>query len=192
MLSIARPLTVLLLLLMVGCIPSLHAVYTDRDLVFVPEIVGFWKQKKSPATWDFSKRNETSYQLRYTDQSGRSGRFIAHVCRVDDAMFLDLYPEKEDVDASAFYKFHLLPIHTVYLVKQTSPTLELVSIDLKWFKDYLNEHPEALAHSTVNGQKLVTASSKELQQFLLEHRDRFTGSFHLVRQKADAPAEVSK
>lgn len=178
---ITRPLTITLLLLTVGCLPSLNGVYTKDDLVFDTKITGFWKQDKSPATWDFSRRDDASYNLLYTDQHGRSGRFIAHVCRVEGILFLDLFPEKEDVDAAVFYKYHLLPIHTIYQVKQTSPTLELVSLDLNWLKKFLTNEPEALAHSTLNGQKLITAPTKELQKFLIAHKDRFTGSFKLNR-----------
>jgi hypothetical protein len=178
---ITRPLAITLLLLTVGCLPSLNGVYTKDDLVFDTKILGFWKQDKSPATWDFSRRDDTSYNLVYTDQAGRSGRFIAHLCRVEDTLLLDLYPEKDDVDAAVFYKYHLLPIHTIYQVKLTSPTLELVSLDLNWLKKVLTEEPKALAHSTLNEQKLVTASTKDLQKFLMAHKDRFTGSFKLNR-----------
>jgi hypothetical protein len=179
--SLLRPVTIVSLLLIAGCLPSLHSVYTEEDLVFEPEIVGFWKLEKSPQTWDFAKRDGKSYDLVFTDKNGQSGRFVAHLCRVEGALFLDLFPRQEKIDATAFYKYHLLPIHTVYMVKQMKPTLELVSIDLNWLKQHLADHPDELSHSTQNNRTLITASTEELQKFLVDHKDRFTGSFKLNR-----------
>ena len=190
--AITRSLAIAMLVLTVGCLPSLNAIYTEADLVFDSKIVGFWKQENSLASWNFTGRDDTSYQLVYTDQYGRSGRFVAHLCRIKDTLFLDLFPEKEDVDAAAFYKYHLLPIHTIYQVKQTSQSLELVSVDLKWLNQYLDENPKALGHSTLNDQKLITASTSELQKFLLDHKDKFTGSFRLIQPPVGTDVEVSK
>jgi hypothetical protein len=177
--SLVRQVTIASLLLIAGCLPSLHGVYTDEDLVFEPGIVGFWQLENSSQTWDFKKRDEKSFDLVFTDKLGQSGRFVAHLCRVEDTLFLDLFPWDEDADATAFYKYHLLPIHTVYMVKQTKPSLELVSMDLNWLKQHLADHPDDLSHSTYNKRTLITASTKELQKFLVARKDRFTGSFKL-------------
>lgn len=187
--SILRPVAIISLLLVAGCLPSLHSVYTEEDLVFEPEIVGFWKLDKSPQTWDFAKRDEKSYDMVFTDKHGQAGRFVAHLCHVEDALFLDLIPRQEKTDATAFYKYHLLPIHTVYLVKQMKPSLELASIDLNWLKQYLADHPDELSHSTHNNRTLITASTKELQKFLVIHKDQFTGSFKLNRVRQDWRAD---
>ncbi len=189
--SVARSLTITLVVLIAGCLPSLQSVYTEQDLVFEPEIIGFWKLENSTQTWDFTKRDDNSYHLVFTDKHGQSGRFIAHVCRVEDTLFLDLFPEKEDQDSTAFYKYHILPIHTVYMVKLSKSSLELVSIDLNWVKQHLADHPNALAHSTFNSRTLITASTKELQQFLLKHKDKFTGAFRLKPHKAQEVVQVS-
>jgi hypothetical protein len=188
----ARPLAVVLFLLTAGCLPSLNGIYTEADLVFESKILGLWKQEKSPETWNFSRRDDTSYLLVYTDRAGRSGRFIAHLCHIKDTLFLDLFPEKEDLDAAAFYKYHLLPIHTIYQVKQTSQSLELVSLDLNWLNQHLDEVPTSLAHSRLNGQKLITASTLDLQKFLIEHRDKFTGSFKLIQTPTGAVTGAPK
>lgn len=190
--SLLRYATLGSLLLIVGCLPSLNSVYTEDDLVFEPDIVGFWKLENSPQTWDFKKRDEKSYHLVFTDKHGQSGRFVAHVCRVENTLFLDLFPEQEEVDSTAFYKYHLLPIHTVYMVKQTKPALELVSIDLKWLKQHLAEHPDDLSHSTYNNRTLVTASTQELQNFLLKHKNRFTGTIRLKPHTQQEVVEVSR
>lgn len=169
-----------------GCVPTMQPVYTEQDLVFDPAIVGFWRQKDSVATWDFTQAGEKEYQLVYTDNEGRTGRFIARVANVGGVRFLDLFPIKEDLRSNEFYKFHLMPIHTVYVVKQTTPNLQLAGFDLNWLDKYLAQNPDALQHTTYNGQRLITASTPELQAFLLEHQEHFTGTFELLAEAGAA------
>jgi hypothetical protein len=163
-----------------GCVPTLNPVYTDRDLVFDPALVGFWTQQDSPATWRFTKSGDKEYELVYTDNHGQSGRFQARLANVGGVRFLDLFPIKDDVPSNEFYKFHLMPIHTAYVVRQTTPHPQLAGFDLNWLNEYLTERPDALPHSTYNGQRLITASTEELQAFLLEHQEQFSGVFELM------------
>lgn len=178
--SVASRTLLAVVVLCAGCLPSLNAVYTPEDLVFEPDIVGMWQQEKSPATWEFSRGDGKSYDLVFTDKSGLSGNFVAHLAKLDDMLLLDIYPGKDLVDSPAFYKYHLVPFHTVYLVEKTSPQLTLVSVDLKWLGEYLNENPDALEHTNLKNRKLITAPTEELQKFLQDHRDQFTGRFNLV------------
>jgi hypothetical protein len=165
----------------VGCVPSMQPSFTDKDLTFDPQVVGFFQQEKSAATWDFTKTGNKEYQLVYTDDRGRSGRFVGHLAAFGGAKFLDLYPVKDDVQANEFYKFHLLPIHTTYMVQETTPHLKLAGFDMGWLNEYLTANPDAIANTTFDSQHLVTAPTPELQAFLLEHQDHFTVVFSLKR-----------
>lgn len=174
-----RMLPILIVAAAVGCVPSMQPSYTEKDLTFDPQLVGLFQQ--ATATWDFTKTGDKEYQLIYTDEEGRSGRFIAHLAAVGGARFLDLHPVKGDVQANEFYKFHLLPIHTTYLVQQTSPDVKLAGLDMRWLNEYLAANPEAIQNTTFDNQHLITAPTVELQAFLLEHRDKFTVVFDLQR-----------
>jgi hypothetical protein len=172
-------------LFLTGCLPSLNPVYTDRDLVFDPGVVGLWKQPKSKASWEFTKRDDKSYNLVYTDEEGHSGRFIARLARVDETLFLDLFPQEVQDEGSGFYKFHLVPIHTIYVVRRTTPDVELAAIDYEWLEGFLTEHPGSIPHATFNGRRLITASTQELQAFVLQHKDAFKTKFSLQRGSAN-------
>jgi hypothetical protein len=166
---------------LVGCIPSLNPVYTEKDLVFDRQALGVWGQPGKSAKWEFTQRDATSYRLVYTDEEGKQGIFRAHLAKLDGTLFLNLFPEPVASDASAFYQFHLMPINTVYLVKKTEPTLELMAIDFQWLDKYLAEHPQEITMATVNGGKLITAPTADLQKFVLAHQDKFTNRFELQR-----------
>jgi hypothetical protein len=165
-----------------GCVPSLNPVYTDEQLVFDPNVLGQWVQANSQNKWEFVQGDGKSYRLLYTDEEGRQGRFVAHVAEVDGTRFLDLFPEETNYEESGFYKFHLVPIHTIYLVKASGPNLKLAAIDYKWFDQYLTDHPGAIQFATFNDRKMITASTSEVQAFVLQHKAMFTGDFDLVRQ----------
>jgi hypothetical protein len=175
------------LLFLGGCLPSLNAVFTDENLVFDSSVVGVWTQPGAEAKWEFTARDEKSYTLVYTDNEGRIGRFVAHLAKIEDTLFLDLYPDKMESGASPFYDLHLTPMHTIYLVKNTKPTLEMASIDFSWLEKFLAEHPDAIQHADFNGRPLITAPTKDVQAFVLEHKNAFTAKFSLER----APATVN-
>ena len=81
-----------------------------------------------------------------------------------------------------FYKLHLVPIHTIDLVKRTEPNLELAAIDYKWLDKYLTDHPGAIQFATFNGRKMITAPTEDVQAFVLKHKEIFTSDFNLARQ----------
>jgi hypothetical protein len=168
-------------LLLGGCLPTLNAVFTDESLVFDTSVVGVWVQPGAKAKWDFTQRDARSYRLVYTDAEGREGRFIAHLAEIEGTRFLDLFPDKMETGASTFYDFHLVPMHTVYLVRQTEPKLQMASIDYDWLDKFLTDHPDAVQHAVFNGRKLITAPTEDVQAFVVEHKDAFSADFELER-----------
>jgi hypothetical protein len=79
-------------------------------------------------------------------------------------------------------QFHVLPIHTIYRLRRSESGFELAAIDYQWFEEYLTQHPEAIAHATINERKVITASTNELRAFLYEHKEAFTSMLDLKRQ----------
>jgi hypothetical protein len=167
------------LTLIAGCIPSLNPVYTDETLTFEPALIGVWKQPSSKARWDFSKLDDTTYRLAYTDDDGQQGQFIGRLAKLDGELFLDLYPEEVKMDGNGFYKFHLVPIHTIYRVKQGDGQLKLSAIDFQWLDEYLTNNPTEIETATFNGRKMITGPTGEIQKFVLAHKEHFTSDFDL-------------
>jgi hypothetical protein len=173
--------TMIALTLVAGCVPSLNPVYTDETLTFDMALLGVWNQPASKARWDFSKLDDKSYRLAYTDDDGQQGRFIGHLANLDGELFLDLYPEEVKTDANGFYKFHLVPVHTIYRVRKSQGQLELAAIDFKWLDEYLTANPGEIEYATFNGRKLITAPTASVQKFVMAHKDMFTGDFDLQK-----------
>jgi hypothetical protein len=90
---------------------------------------------------------------------------------VKDRLFLDFFPKDPELEQNDFYKIHLLPVHTFMKVEQIEPTLKMATLNSEWVGKYLEENPEAVAHDEVDDRLVLTAETKELQAFLLEHAD---------------------
>lgn len=160
------------LILSTGCIPSLHPLYTEEDLVFEPGLIGQWTEDDSKEIWVFSKVNSDEYKLVHTDKDGIHGTFSAHLLKIKGNMFLDLFPEinGSSKKENSFYKFHFYPVHTFLYVKQIEPTLQMCFPNPEWIEKLIEENPKAIRHEVVEDDVIIlTAGTKELQAFWLKH-----------------------
>jgi len=168
--KISRFLLASLLFLLTGCVPSLHPLYTNDDLIFDQSLLGSWVGEKKSG-WTFSNDGDKkAYKAVYTDEDGKTGEFVAHLVKLKKTMFLDLYPADPSLAQNDFYKMHLVPAHSFLLVSKIEPELQIAALNPSWLKDYLAKHPEAIAHEVLEEKQIVlTASTKQLQEFLLTH-----------------------
>lgn len=157
-----------ILLVSPGCIPlSLNPIYTEKDIVFEPGLIGQWAQDGSKETWAFSKRDTNEYDFVYTDEAGKRGRFSAHLVKIDGNLFLDFFPEERDVKENDFYEVHFIPAHSFAHVKQIEPTLQMRFPDPDWLEKLVTENPGAIQHGTID---CPTPSGKKNAPFLLLQR----------------------
>jgi len=166
-----QTITVVALALFAGCVPSLHSLYTDKDLAFDSALIGQWSEIGNKETWTFTKSGEKAYQLVYVDKKGEQGTFKVHLVEVQGERFLDLYPEDPGLTENAFYKWHLFGAHTFMQVKQIKTTLQLAPLNLDWLKKHLQKHPNAIQHEVQDNRILLTAQTQALQAFLIKHKD---------------------
>ena len=158
-----------------GCLPtSINPLYTDKDLVFDPALVGVWSEKEeSKETWSFEKAGEKEYKVLYTEDDGKTGQFEGHLLKIGDTRFLDLFPDEsgiEEMKRGGFYKVHFLRTHSFLKVAQIEPALQLTALDLKWLREFLKTNPKAIRHEKIgegdDAQIVLTDSTPELQKFV--------------------------
>ena len=177
--DIVTSLTLGLVLILGGCIPSLHPLYTDKDLVFDTAILGEWvRADHSEQTLTFTKGDENEYKLVQTDEADRTV-FIAHLVRLDGKLFLDV------VSDSTTQCDCLCGVHMFFFISQVEPTLTS-SLDSDWIEKFLKKNPSALKHEFVGKDLWLTAPPKKLQSFVLKHlntKDAFTDPNDYVRKR---------
>jgi len=198
--------------LLAGCVPvmSLHPLYTDKDLVFEEKLLGTWVDDPNnpETTWEFKrvadepKRNgqfkrpeeqEKAYELIFSDNEGKKGSFFAHLVKLENKLFLDVYPSEPPWDEAdpnkvdwVYNTLFLVPVHTFIKINGIEPQLKLQLTDDDELEKLLKEDPNAVEYTSIDNQPILTASTKELQAFVLKYADDdrlFTDEAILIRKE---------
>ena len=151
-----------------GCLRSLHPFYTEKTLVFETKLVGTWVDQDT-SVWTFVQTGPKAYELVYTEK-GSPGRFDAHLVKLGKFMFLDLFP-KEPVLQNGFYKFHLVPVHSILRVWIEEEKLRMAMLNHDWFKEQVDRKKVKLAHEHRENEIILTASTADLQKFVVKYAD---------------------
>jgi hypothetical protein len=161
-------------ILLAACIPSVNPFYQEKDVVFDSHLVGEWQEKdntNNPDIWKFERSTNNAYDLTVTEEGGKIGKFRAHLFKLKQEQFLDLIPT--DVDYATNQAFlvevSMFPGHLLMRVGQTDPELKLAVGDYDWFEKYLQKNPKALSHHTEYERIVLTAETRDLQKFVLNH-----------------------
>jgi hypothetical protein len=195
--KIKKILFYLLAGLLGGCIPvmSLHSLFTEENLIFEEKLLGTWvDDPNSPkSTWEFKrvedsdqkegelnppKKPEKAYKLiLLNNEDNTKGSFYAHLVKLEDRLFLDVYPSRlpcaqpdpnEDWLLNTFF---LIPGRSFVIIDSIEPQLKLRWTSEDKMEEILKENPDAVKHTSVEDRLVLTASTKELQTFVLKYAD---------------------
>jgi len=174
----------MLAVILSGCVPviSLHPLYTEKDVVVDKKLYGTWvDDANSPkTTWEFKSIDEpkNAYKLIFTDEKGMKGSFVAHLVKLQNRLFLDIFPselpwEPEDPNKMEwpYNSFFLIPAHTFVKVDSIETQLKLRLLLESNLEELLKENPNAVEHTSVGDRLVLTGSTKELQAFVLKYAD---------------------
>jgi hypothetical protein len=157
-------------LLISGCLqPSLHPLFTEKDLVFDPALIGAWVGENEKETWILQKAGDHTYDLFYEGE-GDSAQYEAHLVRLGKFEFLDIYPEESDIK-NDFYKLHLILAHTFSRIWRDRDTLRVAMLNPDWLEDMIARKKVKIAHERLDERIVLTASTKELQKFILKYAE---------------------
>ena len=190
----------LLAILLGGCLPvlSLHPLFNEKDVVFDEKLLGTWVDPNN--TWEFSRIEEpkNAYKLIFSDEEGKKGLFVAHLVKLKDKLFLDACPapwEQQDPNKIewAYNTLFLIPAHTFIKINSIEPQLKMLRTDDEKMAEFLKADPNAVKHDFLEdgpAKYLLTASTKELQAFVLKYADDkrvFGDAITLSRKKTAEP-----
>ena len=186
--------------ILTACIPSVNPFYTDKDLVFDTRLLGDWQKKgrtNAVDVWTFEQADAKTYKLTVTEKKGKRGQFLARLFKLDEQYFLDIVPidcghpetQAELVTASIF------PGHLLLRVSQVEPELRLAFFNFGWLAKHLEANPNALAHHKEDKRIILTASTDDLQRFVLRRLGEgklFGTPEEMLRKGGVAPAAIPK
>ena len=189
------PLTILFLsmLFFQGCIASLHPLYTHKDLVFDKRLLGTWhtspneiwtlqnllesqhsqikdpKERKEKDIFQSSLVSNNTYLLTYTE-NGAKAEFMFNLVKLGDHYFVDLFPldlhEKNEL-----LKNHYLPVHSYAKIEIENDGFELCSLNTELIYELLNKNKIRIKHESLEFENVITASTEELQKFIVKFAD---------------------
>jgi hypothetical protein len=183
-----------------GCVPviSLHPLYTEKDIVVEKKLYGTWTDDpNSPkTTWEFKSIDEpkNAYNLTFTDEDGKKGSFVTHLVKLQNGLFMDIFPgeppwEAEDPNKMnwPYNSLFLIPAHTFVKVDSIESQLKLRLMLESNLEELLKENPSAVEHTSVGDRLVLTGSTKKLQEFILKYADDkkvFTDQVILSRKES--------
>ncbi len=202
-----------------GCIPvmSLHPLYTEENLVFEEKLLGTWVDD-SNNIWEFKDANEQEKmcKLIFVDNEDKKGSFVARLVKLENSLFLDVFPNQFPCKAEKqkhqlvedkimltvkvspkwhYNTFFFVPFHSFIKINSIKPHLKMQLTDDEGMGKLLAEDPNAVKHEIVDGTLVLTASTKELQAFVLKYADDsrlFTDEIIYSRKKPKDPQQPGK
>ena len=167
-----------------GCIPviSLNSFYNKSQILFDKNLLGTWVDEPNnpKTTWVFSQNDDPniSYNLEFTDEEGRKGSFIANLISLKDIYFLDVYPAEMPWDPEdpnkiqyLYNSLFMIPAHAIVRIDSIESQLRLRLTETDKIKDLLDENPNAIAYKTIEERIILTASTQDLQAFILKYSE---------------------
>lgn len=154
-----------LALLCIGCpTRSLFPLFTEKDLVFPPEIIGSWTNGKGEI-YSFQKMGDKGYEVEWRDEKGNTGTYKIQIGKLGKSLFLDSYPGNKDID------HHLLSTHIISKVSIDGDVFRLASLESDWLKKMIDGDKLTIAHVKLHDDIILTATTEELQQLVLRYAD---------------------
>ena len=187
--------TVVFCAVLESCVTSLHPLYTNKDITYDKSLIGSWKADSSEEVWTlenmlavemeplkndperaskegFKKRfiSEKTYLLTY-EENGEKRTFSAHLVKLGQHLFLDLYPGSLDLKNS-FFADHFMPVHTYAKINVYNNKLELYFLNSERLYKLMNENNIRIKHEKMEYFNLITASTEDLQKFVMKFADQ--------------------
>lgn len=229
----------LVALLITGCVPvdSLNPIYTEKNVIFDPALLGEWVgDNPDEGRLRIERAGDNAYQFVVTEKTDgswmRASVYDAHLVSLGGEQYLDVQPRQLQTSDMAklnavflksglrlqpsllnigdglFLEFgagakkgkaqeieiKLRTAHWMMKVDLDHGTLRLAYLDDEWVKNEIKRGALLVAHQRAKAESsekwVLTGSTAELQQFVVEQADRegaFSGGIALKKQKDAAP-----
>jgi len=149
-------------LLMIGCpTRSLFPLFSEKDIVFNPALIGTWAGEEDEGTFSFVQSGEKGYTVTMRDEKGGTEVYNASLGRLGKYWFMDSSPANDERD------YHLITAHLITKIQLDGDTLQMSLLESDWLRDMIETKKLSIAHVRRDGEIILTASTEELQALLL-------------------------
>jgi hypothetical protein len=149
-----------------GClVTSLDPLYTEKDIVADPGIVGNWMSTSDSDSMVILQQDAKSYRVIYVEDKKAPGVYELRLIQLGKHRFYDLFPAAP-TGGSDVLQGHYFPVHSFGMLERNADSLRFRSLNQDWLKQQLQAHPNLLPHRTSGDALLLTAPTPELQKFV--------------------------
>jgi hypothetical protein len=190
-----------LIILLSSCLKTLHPIFTVKDIVYEPKLIGTWEtgneatKSHSAATESGRARitnlaeesslelpekisaiKQKGYFISYQDKDGTTTQqYIAFLARIGKHFYFDYFPaeKKDNKIGDEFFTSHFIKMHTSYRVEISGDgSFELSRLDESYLTKLIDEKKLRISHEKdAAGNIVITASTDELQQYIIKYGD---------------------
>lgn len=172
-----------ILIILAGCVPSIYPLYTNKDVIFDPSLIGSWLIEDEDETWTFAPGDGRSYDMSVSGDDS-TAVFRAHLVELDGHRFLDVCPNPPGWSDSP-YSDLMLPLHWFGPVSVVGDTMAIALIDPDDLAALADSGIAIPSYVDVHFLRVLTASTEELQKFVTKNpaNDVFTVPGRMIRKK---------
>ena len=182
-----------LVIFLSSCLRTLHPIFTIKDIVYEPKLVGTWKTDNQGTNGfaiitnlaadnsielpeKISAIKQKGYLVSYQDEDGKATeQYIGFLARIGKHLYFDYFPadKKGNKNVDEFFISHFVKMHTSYRVEISKDgSFELSQLDELYVTKLIDEKKMRISHEKgANGNIVVTASTDVLQQYIVKYGD---------------------
>ena len=156
-------ITIGLSLFFMGCpARSLFPLFTEKDSMFNPGLVGAWVDQGNKETYYFQKGGGKDYAVIVCREKEDTSHYTAQLGQLGKKWFLDSYPSEDPKD------FQLVPTRIISKIWLNGDTLTFASLESNYLKGLIESKKIKIPYTTQKGDVILIASTDELQQLILQ------------------------
>jgi len=176
-----------------GCLSALHPLFTEKDLVFDPNLVGAWRVGSDEDVYTFERGTPQSFgnlpeglqrlsgkgyllTIEGKNAGEEKAKYYAFLARIGKHLYLDYFPTETATQKGLadFYKQGFLPMHTFYRLTpgSNSDTMTIGQFAEGYLRNLIDKKQIRIRHEVrVDGTYVITAPTEELQQYVVKYGD---------------------
>lgn len=177
-----------LMLSLSGCLSTLYPLFTEKDIVFEPALIGKWAQTGDKESLVFQKAAakdlddlpslqklaDKAYIISMINAAKEvENKYCAFLTTVGGNMYLDFFPIQtpRQQQYDNFYVQHYIPMHSFYRVRMLNDrSFELGMLKGDFLQELINTKRIRIQHEEIaDGAFVITAPTSELRQYVLKY-----------------------
>ncbi|HLO82839.1 MAG TPA: hypothetical protein VK166_17865 [Chitinophagaceae bacterium] len=176
-----------------SCLQTLYPIFHIKDTVFSESLLGYWKSldkaknvgfiefkripedRESELPPGIREISDKGYFVSKIDSMGKiRSQYFVFLARIGKCNYLDYYPAEmpSQRKVNKLYRDHYIKLHESYRFDfKDNDHFEIRLFDQAFLEKLLSDNKINIQYEVVNGRKLITASTDDLQQFVIKYSD---------------------